>query len=124
MDPVADALIRIKNGYMARQNEVNVLHSKLIFGLCKLLEKEGFIKECLQKDGKITVILKYTHKQAAISEVQRVSKPGRRIYRGVRNLPKALGGAGVAIISTPKGLMTGKDAKKEGVGGEVMAFVW
>jgi len=124
-DPIADALIRIKNGYMSSLPEVTLIYSKLILNLCELLKKEGFISGC-QKDGDrvIKVTLRYQGRQKGLTDVKRVSKPGLRVYKGVKSLPSVLNGLGIAIISTPKGLMTSKQAKKEGVGGEVMALVW
>lgn len=126
-DKVGDLLIRIKNGYMARRGEVLVLRSKLNLAICKLLVKEGFIKECKEGEREIEIILKYeglSRKNPALTDVKRVSKPGRRVYMGNKSLPYVQGGLGIAIISTPKGVMTDKTARKEGVGGEVMAFVW
>lgn len=123
-DPVADTLIRIKNGYMASQREVEVGYSKLVLNLCQLLVNEGFIKSSKEDGRKINVVLKYESRKPALTEVKRVSKPGLRIYKGVKNLPTVLNGMGIAIISTPKGLMTDKQARKELVGGEIMAYVW
>lgn len=123
-DPVADTLIRIKNGYLASQPEVLVTHSKLILILCKLLAEQGFIEGCKEEYRKIKVVLKYERRKAVLTDVKRVSRPGLRVYKGVKSLPSVLNGMGVAIISTPKGLMTDKQARKEGVGGEVMAYVW
>lgn len=123
-DIVADTLIRIKNGYMSSRSEVDVRFSKLSLNICNLLKEEGFIKECKQKDNLISVELKYDGKVPSLTDVKRVSKPGRRVYMGVKTLPRVLNGLGVAIVSTPKGLMTDKKARKLGVGGEVMAEVW
>ncbi|MCL5784268.1 MAG: 30S ribosomal protein S8 [Patescibacteria group bacterium] len=124
MDKVADLLIRIKNGYMASRKEVTVSYSKLSVAICNLLEKEGYIQGCEALGREIKVTLKYDNKQPALTDVKRVSKPGRRVYQGKKMLPRVLGGLGVAIISTPKGVMTDKQARKEGVGGEIMAYVW
>lgn len=130
MDTVADALIRIKNGYMAYKPEVLVQYSKLTKAICELLEKEGYIKSSIEvkndKD-KITALklqLKYENKKPVMSDVKRISKPGLRIYKPKKALPYVLNGLGIAIISTPKGVMTDKQARKEGVGGEIMAYVW
>lgn len=123
-DPVADALVRIKNGYLVSAKEVRIPHSKLVLNLCQLLVKAGFL-ENLEKDGQdIRVVLKYQDRNPAVTDVKRVSKPGLRVYKGVKALPRVLGGLGIAVISTPKGLMTDKEARKSGVGGEVMAFIW
>lgn len=123
-DIVADTLIRIKNGYMSSRSEVDVRFSKLSLNICNLLKEEGFIKECTQKDNFIAVELKYDDKAPSLTDVKRVSKPGRRVYMGVKSLPRVLNGLGIAIVSTPKGVMTDKKARKLGVGGEVMAEVW
>lgn len=123
-DPVADALVRIKNGYMTSKPEVGIPYSKLIFNLCRILKKEGYVGEVKKGKQEIRVTLKYSGKISVLTDVKRVSKPGLRVYKGVKELPKVLNGLGVAIISTPLGLMTEKQAKKLGVGGEVMALVW
>lgn len=130
MDIVADSLIRIKNGYLAYKEEVILPYSKLVLAICTLLEKEGFItsfKE-VKIEGKnfnrIQVILKYLGKKPALTDVKRISKPGLRVYKPSKALPRVLNGFGLAIVSTPKGVMSDKQARKEGVGGEVMAHVW
>lgn len=124
MDPVADALIRIKNGYSVGKQSVTVRYSKLIFKLMKLLQDEGYLQEIKQKDREVIVSLKYNARKPAIADIKRISKPSLRVYKGVSDLPYVLNGLGVAIISTPKGLMTEKQARKLKVGGEVLAFVW
>ena len=133
MDPVADALIRIKNGYMARKKEVSIRYSKLVWNICQLLSREGFIGEAknsfigeAKNSSKrdIIITLKYNNRSSAVTDVKRVSKPGLRVYKGASSLPRVLSGLGIAIISTPKGIMTDKQARKEGIGGEVMAEVW
>lgn len=123
-DPVADALIRIKNGYQVGKIEVELKFSKLILQLMKLLQKEGYLSGVKQKGSMVTVTLKYNGRTSALTDVKRVSKPSLRVYKGVKDLPKVLDGLGIAVISTPKGLMTDKDARKEKVGGEVLALVW
>ena len=124
MDPVADALIRLKNGYQVGKIEISVRYSKLILRLMKLLEEEGYIQGVVEKDGEIEVTLKYNARKPAITDIKRVSKPSLRVYKGVSDLPRVLNGLGIAVISTPKGLMTDKKARKEKVGGEILAFVW
>ena len=124
MDPVADALIRIKNSYQVGKEEVLVKYSKLIWKLMSLLKEEGYIESCKQSKREIKVLLKYNSRIPALSDVKRVSKPGLRVYKGAKALPRVLGGLGVAVISTPKGLMTDKEARKSGLGGEVMAYIW
>lgn len=131
MDIVADSLIRIKNGYLAHKGEVILPYSKLVLAICEVLKKEGYIEESkvAKKDGKeslndVLVTLRYESRKPAVSGIRRISKPGLRIYKSKNSLPYVLNGLGLAIISTPKGVMSDKQARKEGVGGEVMAYVW
>lgn len=130
MDPVADSLIRIKNGYLAYLEEVILPYSKLVLAICKLLEQESFIESFKEEkvEGKsfsqIKIVLKYLGKKPALTDVKRISKPGLRVYKSRKALPKVLNGFGLAIISTPRGVMSDKQARKEGVGGEIMAHVW
>lgn len=124
MDAVGDALIRIKNGYLVGKPIVSVRFSRLILGIVKLLAAEGYIEKIEQKEREILVTLKYIAQKPALTNVQRVSKPSLRVYKGVRVLPRVLNGLGIAIVSTPKGLMTDKEARKQKVGGEVLALVW
>lgn len=124
MDKIGDLLIRIKNGYMASRKEVVAPCSKLSMAICELLKKEDFIKDCQKNDRLIKIILKYDNNKACLTNVDRISKPGRRVYKSSKELPRVLDGLGIAIISTPKGLMTDRQARKEGLGGEIMAFVW
>ena len=124
MDVIADALIRIKNGYRVGKESVELRNSKLILLLVKLLEKEGFVGKVESKDRIITVELKYTGRVPALTDVKRVSRPSLRVYKGVKDIPYVLNGLGIAVVSTPKGLLTDKQARKEKVGGEIMALVW
>lgn len=124
MDTVGDLLIRIKNGYMASRSEVKVSYSKLALAILELLKIHGYITSYKEDGHNIDVVLKYASKVPALTDVKRISKPGRRVYSNKGLLPRVLDGMGVAIISTPKGIMTDKEARKTGVGGEVMAFVW
>lgn len=124
VDPVADALIRIKNGYMVGKVEVWVRFSNLILQIMKLLQKHGYIAMVKQKEGKLLITLKYNGRVPVLTDIKRVSKPSLRVYNGVRELPSVLNGLGVAIISTPKGVLTDREARKAKVGGEVLAFVW
>lgn len=138
MDTIADALIRIKNSYRSFRGEVRLTYSKQVLAILKVLEKEGYIERHEEVEHpqnavlkEIKVTLKYSSqlgssvsKKAAISEVKRISKPGLRVYKNKGALPYVLNGLGIAIVSTPKGIMTDKQARKEGVGGEVMAYVW
>jgi small subunit ribosomal protein S8 len=124
MDPVADALIRIKNGYAVGKPTVTVKYSKLILKLMKLLKEQGYVEGVSENKGIVEVTLKYDLRKPAVTDIKRISKPSLRIYKGVSELPTVLNGLGIAIISTPKGLMTDRQAKKLKVGGEVLAFVW
>lgn len=132
MDKVGDLLIRIKNGYMASKKEVVLTYSKLGVAICELLKGEGYLESYKVEGREIKVVLKYDQTGAssssrrfpALSGVKRVSKPGLRIYKGSKNLPYVYDGLGIAIVSTPKGIMSDKQARKEGLGGEVMALVW
>ena len=124
MDPIGDALIRIKNGYSVGKTTVSLKFSKLILKLMKLLEKEGYLSEVAQKEREIIVTLKYNSRVPVLTDVKRVSKPSLRVYKGVKDLPRVLNGLGIAVISTPKGLMTDKQARKLKIGGEVLALVW
>jgi len=126
-DSIADLLIRIKNGYLARKKSVLVPYFKLGEKLLKILTKEGFIGEFKieSSSGKNLLInLKYDKKIPLLTDVTRVSKPGLRIYVSKGRIPRVLGGIGIVIISTPKGLMTGREAKKQGLGGELLCKVW
>lgn len=124
MDSVSDALIRIKNGYTAGLQMVWVRYSKLIFKLMKLLQDEGYLQDVKLEDRQILILLKYKARKPAITDIKRISKPSLRVYKGVSDLPRVLNGLGVAIISTPKGLMTDREARKLKMGGEVLAYVW
>src|SRR3989344_249384 len=113
MDNVGDALIRIKNGYSSGKISVPLKFSKLVVNLMALLQQEGFLQEVKLKDQELVVFLKYVERKPAISDIKRVSKPSLRIYKGASSLPFVLNGLGIAIISTPRGLMTDKQARKE-----------
>ena len=127
-DPIADMLTRIRNANNARHETVDVPASKLKLAIAKILMEEGYIKSYqFVEDGSqgvIKITLKYLGKEKVITGLRRVSKPGLRMYAGADDLPKVLRGLGIAIISTSKGVMTDKNARKEHVGGEVLAFVW
>lgn len=127
-DPIADTLIRIKNGYLAKKPEVAVEYSKMNEELVKLIVKNGFAEEIKVagsgQEKKIIIKLKYIDKQPAIFNVVRVSKPSLRIYVNKDNIPSVFGGLGKTIISTPKGLLTGSEARKKHLGGEVICKIW
>ena len=128
-DPIADMLTRIRNAGMARHDTVDVPASKMKTAIAEVLLSEGYIKSFQLIDdgtqGVIRITLKYLPgKEKAIQGLKRVSKPGLRVYAGADELPRVLKGLGIAIISTSKGIMTDKAARKEHIGGEVLAFVW
>ena len=129
-DPIADMLTRIRNANTAKHDTVDVPSSKMKLAIAKILLDEGYIKSYeLVENGKfndIRITLKYgaSKNEKIISGLQRISKPGLRVYANKEELPKVLGGLGVAIISTNKGVITHKEARKLGVGGEVLCFVW
>ena len=128
-DPIADMLTRIRNAGTAKHATVDVPASKMKKSIAEILANEGYISAYQLVDdggqGIIRITLKYLEgKEQAISGIRRVSKPGLRIYVGTEELPKVLRGLGIAIISTSKGVMTDKQARREHVGGEVLAFVW
>lgn len=128
MDRVSDALTRIKNGYMAGRKDVFLPYSKLNKAICAVLEKEGYIEKAEDVTGEnkysFKVILKYMDRKPVLSGLKRISKPGLRVYKNKSALPWVLNGMGIALISTPKGVMTDKQARKENLGGEILAFVW
>lgn len=127
-DPIADLFTRIRNANQMRHESVTLPHSKLKTEICRILKDEGFIKGYkVEGDAKknLVVELKYGRSnERVISGIKRVSKPGLRVYAKCEDLPKVLNGLGLAIISTPKGVMSEKQARKENVGGEVIAYVW
>ena len=129
-DPIADMLTRIRNANTAKHDTVDVPSSKIKLEIAKILLNEGYIKSYdVVEDGNfknIHITLKYgaDKNEKIITGLKRISKPGLRIYAGKDELPKVLGGLGVAIISTNQGIVTDKQARKAGVGGEVLAFVW
>ena len=129
-DPIADMLTRIRNANTAKHDTVDIPASKMKLAIANILVDEGYItKYDLVEDGAfktIRVTLKYgkDKNEKIITGLKRISKPGLRVYAGAEELPKVLGGLGIAIISTNKGVMTDKEARAQGVGGEVLAFVW
>lgn len=127
-DPIADTLIQIKNSYLADLEQVTVSYSKMKHELIKLLVNYGFVKSFdLVNDGykkKIVIELKYENKKAAMTNCLPVSKPGLRVYVNKNNIPKVFGGLGITVLSTPKGLMTGYEARKKKLGGELICKIW
>ncbi len=128
-DPIADMLTRIRNALKARHLKVDVPASRLKMEIARILKNEGYIlnyKTAEEGSKKlIRIYLKYTPGNVpVISEIQRVSRPGCRVYVSARSVPRVLGGLGINILTTPKGVMTGRDARKAGVGGEVLCQLW
>lgn len=128
-DPIADMLTRIRNGSNAKHESVDVPASNIKKEIAQILLDEGFIKgyDVIEdgKQGIIRIELKYgKHGEKVISGIKRISKPGLRVYVKSDEIPRVLGGLGIAILSTPKGVMTDKKARKERVGGEVLCYVW
>lgn len=128
-DPIADMLTRVRNGSNAKHDSVDVPASNIKKQLAQILVDEGFIKgyDVIDdsKQGIIRIDLKYgTQNEKVISGIKRISKPGLRVYVKSDEIPKVLGGLGVAILSTSKGVVTDKEARKEGIGGEVICYVW
>ncbi len=127
-DPIADMLTRIRNANAVMHEKVDVPHSTLKERLSEILKEEGYIANYkVVTDGNkksIRVYLKYDGKDRVIKGIKRISKPGRRVYSSVEDMPRVLSGLGIAIVSTSKGIVTDRVARKEQVGGEVLAFVW
>lgn len=128
-DPVADFLTRIRNGNMVYHDKIEAPASKMKRSIAEILKQEGFIKDYEyvedDKQGVIRVYLKYNAgKERVITGLRRISKPGLRVYVRKDAIPKVLGGLGIAVISTSQGIMTDKRARKEGLGGEVLCYVW
>lgn len=124
-DAISDLLVQIKNGYMAKNATVELPWSKLKEAVVKVMADNNFVGGYEVIDDRSLVIkLKYEGKKPVLTDVKRVSKPSLRVYAGKGNLPKVLGGLGILIVSTPMGLMTGKDAYKKGIGGEVICKIW
>ncbi|CAC9934337.1 ribosomal protein S8 [Aedoeadaptatus nemausensis] len=128
-DPIADMLSRIRNGNDARHKSVEIPASKIKAEIARILLEEGYIKsyDVLEEgpQGKINVELKYgSNDEKVISGIKRISKPGLRVYAKSTEIPRVLGGLGVAVISTSKGIMTDREARKEQIGGEVLCYVW
>ena len=128
-DPIADLLTRMRNANQMRYNEVVVPSSKLKLEIVKILKAEGYITDYKVEKGQvqdnIVITLKYgKNKERVISGLKRISKPGLRVYAKAEEIPTVLNALGISIVSTSKGIMTGKEARKENLGGEVLAYVW
>lgn len=127
-DPLADMLTRIRNAIMAHHDSVLIPASRIKLSIAKILKDEGFITEYTVLRGKpqrmIKISLKYVDGRPTIVGLERVSKPGLRLYVGRREIPRVYGGLGIALLSTPKGVMTGQDAWHRNLGGELLCYVW
>lgn len=127
-DPIADLLTRIRNAQSARHGSVEIPASNMKKSICQILVDEGYVRSFnVTEDGKqgiIRITLRYVEGEPVIKGLKRVSKPGLRIYSNAEELPKVMKGLGIAVVSTSKGIMTDRAARKENVGGEVLAFVW
>ena len=126
-DPIADLLTRIRNANQALLPALALPHSRLKERIAHILKQEGYIADCSVEGDKIKTLklkLKYQGRKAVIEGLRRVSTPGLRHYVGARDVPRVLGGMGVAILSTPRGIMTGVEARKQNVGGEVLCYIW
>ena len=127
-DPIADMLTRIRNANQNRSASCEIPTSKVKLEIAKILKDEGFIEDYKLNNetvqGTITLTLKYKNKERVITGLKRISKPGLRVYAGKDELPTVLNGLGIAIISTSKGIMTDKEARKLSLGGEVVAYIW
>lgn len=127
-DPIADMIIRIKNALAAGHQDLVMPHSKLKMAIAKLLKEFNYIEAFELVEGspfkQIKLVMRYVGKSPAISGVKRVSKPGRRIYKGSSELPRTLNGYGLTIVSTNKGIMDGQTARKSNLGGEVLCQIW
>lgn len=126
-DPIADMLARIRNASLARLPVVQVPHSRLKESIARIMKREGYLADCAVEGAKIKKLvlrLKYQGRKGIIEGMKRVSKPGLRRYVGAQEIPRVLGGMGTAILSTSRGVMTGQEARKQNVGGEVLCYVW
>ncbi|HEX3640408.1 MAG TPA: 30S ribosomal protein S8 [Ktedonobacteraceae bacterium] len=127
-DPIADMLTRIRNAATARHTRVLVPASKMKLSLARVLKEEGYIKDIeILKDnpqGTLRLTLRYVDKKPVLTQLKRVSKPGLRVYTKKADIPRVRGGLGIAVLSTPRGLMTGSSAYKQGLGGEVICYIW
>ena len=128
-DPISDMLTRIRNGNNANKDEVSMPSSKVLVEVARVIYEEGYIADYRVEDTEpqktLYITLKYGNKRAkTIRGIRRISKPGRRIYAKVAELPRVIGGLGIAVVSTSKGMMCDRDARKAGVGGEVICYVW
>jgi small subunit ribosomal protein S8 len=129
MDLIGDSLTRIRNGLMAKQNEIEVLYSKEILGILRILKDEGYISNYTEKElrkgvKRIQIELKYLENSGVIKEIKRVSKPSRRVYNMIKEVPSVYNGLGISILSTSKGILSDSEARSQNVGGELICYVF
>jgi small subunit ribosomal protein S8 len=127
-DPIADMLTRIRNAVRINADKVDMPASRMKLDIAKILKEEGFIRAYkiikYKKQGILRLNLKYVDGESVITNLKRVSKPGRRVYTGSREVPQVMGGVGIAILTTPKGVLADESCRREKVGGEVICYVW
>lgn len=126
-DPISDMLTRLRNGSMSMQKMVSMPSSRMKEAIANVLKAEGYVTDySVEGDVKkvLTIELKYLRRQSVIEDLERVSKPSCRLYCGCKDIPRVRDGMGIAILSTPKGILSGKDAAKQNVGGEILCYVW
>lgn len=127
-DPIADMLTRVRNAVKVGKSSILVPYSKIKFNIAQILVKNGYLSDMkLTKDGNfqmLELIIEYDKQKKSISKLERISKPGRRVYIKTQEIKKVFGGEGIAILSTPKGIMTGYEAHSRGIGGELICKVW
>lgn len=123
-DPISDLLARVRNAALAGRRDVSAPYSKLKHSVADVLKKEGYLEDVKKVDGKLALTLTFKRRKPLITGIRGISRPGLRVYRKAGLLPKPLGNEGISIVSTSQGVMSGKDARKKGLGGEVFGEVW
>lgn len=127
-DPIADMLTRVRNAVQIRAEKIDIPISKMKLEIAKILKEEGFIRAYKilkdKRQGILRIIPKYMENESVITGLQRISKPGRRVYVGRKDIPRVMGGLGVAILTTSNGILSDKTCRREGIGGEVICYVW
>ena len=126
-DPISDMLTRLRNGAMSMQKEVTMPSSKMKEAIARVLLEEGYVSDVVvegETKKTLKIRMKYDHRRSVIEDLERVSKPSCRLYCGSKEIPRVKDGMGIAILSTPKGILSGKDAVKQNVGGDILCYVW
>lgn len=126
-DPISDMLTRLRNGAMSMQKEVSMPSSKMKEAIAKVLLEEGYVSDVVvegETKKTLTIVMKYLQRRPVIEDLERVSKPSRRLYCGSKDIPRVKDGMGIVILSTPKGILSGKSAVQQNVGGEILCYVW